>query len=229
MRSAADGTLQPYAIYVPPAANAHSPLIVLLHGHPQTEVELLSAPYLHQLADATGAIVVAPWGRGIYDFASPAGDDVYQLADDVRAAFGLSRQRVFLAGYSMGGFTVYKVAPIHAETWAGVMSVSGAILNSETATVTYRLRNTPIYVVHGSNDDSIPTAYGEETAAFLASAGLPVSFYEQRGGTHALASLVPSLTLAWNDMLAGRVRQSGMPVGMGKPPTSEPAGATVKF
>ncbi len=229
MRSTLDGTLQPYAIYVPATVNARSPLIVLLHGRPQTEVELLSTPYFQQLAEATGAIVAAPWGRGIYDFASPGSDDVYQLAGDVRGAFGFPRQRVFLVGYSMGGFSIYKIAPMHAETWSGVMSISGAILNSETADVTYRLRSTPIYVVTGSNDDNIPTAYGEETAAFLASAGLPVSFYEQRGGTHYLPSLVPSLTLAWNDMLSGRVRSSGPLPALGKPLTSEPSGATVKY
>jgi predicted esterase len=227
MRSA-DGTLQPYAIYVPAGANSRSPLIVLLHGLQQTEVELLSAPYLHQLADATNAIVVAPWGRGIYDYAPPASGDVYQIAGDVRAAFGLSPHRVFLAGYSMGGFTVYKIAPMHPEIWSGVMSVSGAILSSETADVSYRLRSTPIYVVTGSNDKTVPAAYGEETAGFLAAAGLPVSFYEQHGGTHSLATLVPSLTLAWNDMLSGRVRQSNIPIGLGKPPTSEPGGAAVK-
>jgi len=83
------------------------------------------------------------------------------------------------------------------------MSVSGAILSSETADVSYRLRSTPIYVVTGSNDKTVPAAYGEETAGFLAAAGLPVSFYEQHGGTHSLATLVPSLTLAWNDMLSG--------------------------
>lgn len=219
MRSKVDGTLQPYALYVP--KNIKS-LIVLLHGRPQTEVEILSVPYFHDLAEATGAVVVAPWGRGIYDFASPAADDVYQLAEEVRSSFGISQQHVYLAGYSMGGFSVFKIAPLHAERWAAIMCVSGAILNSETALVRYRLRDTPIYVVTGSDDTNIPTVYGEETAAYLAGIGMQVSFYEEQGGTHYLPTLVPSITQAWNDMLAGRVRYASAPTVAGKLPSYAP-------
>jgi pimeloyl-ACP methyl ester carboxylesterase len=229
MRSTLDGTLQPYAIYVPKNLGGKTALIVLLHGNPQTEVELLSGSYFHDLADATGAVIVAPWGRGIYDYASPGSDDVYQLADEARSAFHISQQRVYLVGYSMGGFSVFKIGPLHAERWEAIMCISGAILNSETALVRYRFRETPIYVVTGSNDTNIPTVYGEETAAFLASAGMQVSFYEQKDGTHYLPTLLPSLTAAWNDMLAGRVLVSSTPTIVGQPPSAAPSSATVKY
>ncbi len=139
----------------------------------------------------------------------------------------LGAHRVFLAGYSMGGFSVFKIGPTHADRWAGVMCISGAILNSGTSVVSWRFRNTPIYVVTGSKDENIPTEYGELTAAYLSNAGVPVSFYEQEGGLHFLLTLMPSLTQAWHDMIAGTVRaasnlkrNSNLPSA---PPT--PAGA----
>jgi hypothetical protein len=66
--------------------------------------------------------------------------------------------------------------------------------------------------VTGAHDESIPTKYGEQTAAYLAGLGLPVSFYEEPRGTHALRTLVPSLQRAWDDMHAGLTRPENVPV-----------------
>ncbi|MBV8244952.1 MAG: alpha/beta fold hydrolase [Candidatus Eremiobacteraeota bacterium] len=214
MRSRVDGTLQPFALYVPPGADANSSLVVLLHGRPQTETELIGEPYFRELAAKTKTVVVVPWGRDHYDFAPPADDDVYQALDAVQNALGLSPRRAFLVGYSMGGFSVFTVGPLHADRWAAIMCVSGAVLNSEVPTVRWRFRETPVYVVTGAVDENIPTVYGEETAAYLASIGLTVSFYEQPGGTHYLGSLMPALTSAWTDMLAGTIHPpNGLSVG----------------
>jgi hypothetical protein len=49
---------------------------------------------------------------------------------------------------------------------------------------------------HRAHDESIPTKYGEQTATYLASLGLPVSFYEEANGTHFMRSLTPSLQRA---------------------------------
>src|SRR5262249_20985598 len=39
-----DRTLQPFALYVPQTLAADTPLIVLLHGRPQTEAEIMASP-----------------------------------------------------------------------------------------------------------------------------------------------------------------------------------------
>ncbi|MGZ3497511.1 MAG: alpha/beta fold hydrolase [Vulcanimicrobiaceae bacterium] len=228
-RSRADGTLQPYALYVPAAIGPHPPVVVLLHGRPQTESELLGPPYFRALADRTGTIVIAPWGRGYYDFAAPADQDVYAALDDVEAAFPIDAHRVYLAGYSMGGFSVFRVGPLQAQRWRAVMCISGAILNSETETIRFRFRDTPFYVVTGSRDVNIPTVYAELTASYLMNAGIPVSFYEQDGGTHYLPTLMPSLSKAWDDMLANVVRAPQNLRVAGKLPGAVPAAPAAGF
>ena len=206
--SRVDGTLQPIALYVPQTLGPDPALVVLLHGHPQTETEILGAPYFRALADKTNTIIAAPWGRGFYDFYGMATDDVYQTADDVAAAYGVRSTRVFLAGYSMGGFSVFRVGPVIGSRWAAVLCISGAIVNSQTAPVVKAFRNTPIYVVNGKLDDSIPSRYGVMTAQYLAGMGIPTGLYQEPQGTHMVSTLVPSLTAAWNDMLAGKVRNT---------------------
>jgi predicted esterase len=217
VRSRRDGTWQPVSIYVPHdlRADRRAPLVVALHGNPQTEAELLGQPYLRRLAERTGTIVVAPYGRGVYDFAEPAASEVYDLVEDVQAALPVDVHRTYLVGYSMGAFTVFKIGPRGGHRWAAAMSISGAVLNSEVRAITIAWPDMPVYVVTGAHDTSIPSKYGEQTASFLASIGLPVTFYEEARGEHMLRTLVPALTQAWNDMHAGVVRPETIPKGSG--------------
>ncbi len=219
-----DHTWQLVAMYVPANAPAiRAPLAIVLHGNPQTESELLGQPALRRLADNSGAILVAPFGRGIYDFAEPAATDVYDLLPALQDALPVDRGRTYLAGYSMGGFSVFKIGPRGGYRWKAVLCISGAILNSGVRAVNLAWHDMPLYVVTGAHDDSIPTKYGEQTAGYLASIGLPVSFYEEPNGSHALRTLMPSLQRAWTDMLAGTERPESIPIahnGFALPPSA---------
>jgi predicted esterase len=201
------------AVYVPPSLKpGKAPLAIALHGNPETESHLLGMPYLRRLADRTGTIVVAPFGRGIYDFEEPAASDVYDLLRAVQEAMPIDRGRTYLVGYSMGGFSVFKIGPRGGYRWSAAMCISCAILNSGVRAVSIAWQTLPVYVVTGAHDESIPTKYGEQTAAYLASLGLPVSFYEEPQGTHFMRSLTPSLQRAWDDMHAALVRRENVPI-----------------
>jgi len=211
--SRVDKHWQLVAVYVPSSLKpGKAPLAIALHGNPETESHLLGMPYLRRLADRTGTIVVAPFGRGIYDFEEPAGTDVYDLLRAVQEALPVDRGRTYLIGYSMGGFSVFKIGPRGGYRWSAAMCISGAILNSGVRAVSIAWQSLPIYVVTGAHDESIPTKYGEQTAAYLASLGLPVSFYEEPAGTHFMRSLTPSLQRAWDDMHAALVRRENVPI-----------------
>jgi pimeloyl-ACP methyl ester carboxylesterase len=225
--SRVDKTWQLVTVYVPPSAKPQrAPLAVVLHGNPQTEAELLGPPWLRRLADRTGTILIAPFGRGIYDFAEPAGTDVYDLLGAAQDVFAADRGRTYLAGYSMGGFSVFIIGPRGGYRWSGVLCISGAILNSGVRPVSLAWHDMRLYVVTGALDDSIPTQYSAQTAGVLAGLGLPVSFYRQPDGTHALRTLAPSLERAWSDMHASLTRPENVPVARGgfALPNGTPAG-----
>ena len=214
MRSPKDGTLDHYALYIPASASAHAPIVLLLHGRPQTEAELLSMPYFRAVADRTGAILVAPWGRGLYDFAAPADTDAYALLDEVSKALHADGRRKYLAGYSMGGFAMFTLGQAGASHWAGLLCISGAILNSEAAAFVFKFKTTPVYVVGGAQDANIPPNDTRATAVYLHLSGVPVSYYVAPHGTHYLPTLVPALDAAWSDMLNDIQRE---PVGLDSP------------
>jgi S-formylglutathione hydrolase FrmB len=211
-----DGLLAPFALYVPANAAANPTLVVLLHGHPQTDSDIIAGRYFRQLADDTGTIVAAPYGRGIYEYASPADDEVYQVTAEVASAFHVPPNRVFLAGYSMGGFAVFKIGRVHPEQWAGVMSIAGSVLSTETELVRRAFGHTPIYVVTGTGDDQVPTDFAQSTAVYLDSVGIPTGLYIVPSGTHSIVTINPMLSAAWHDMLTGKIRASARPQRNGR-------------
>jgi predicted esterase len=212
VRSSKDGTMQPVAIYVPSGYSPGNPapLIVFLHGRLQAESHLIAPRFIADLSEQTGTIVVAPYGRGYYDFRDSA-SDVYDAFDAANRAFTIDRAKRYLAGYSMGGFSAFNIAPMHPSDWAAVMCIAGSLLASRASRVTTLLSNTRFYVLTGTGDDNVPTAFPTATAIFLRDSGLRVTFYAQPDGTHALSSLQPILSRAWADMERGVVR---LPTGL---------------
>jgi predicted esterase len=212
VRSSSDGTMQPVAVYVPRryAPDRPAALVLFLHGRLQAESHLLAPPFIEDLAERTGTIVVAPYGRGRYDFGG-AESDVYDAFDAANRAFTIDSHRRFLAGYSMGGFSAFKIAPIRPHDWSAVMCIAGSLLASRAARLTASMSNARFYIVTGARDDDVPTTYPTATAVFLRQLGLSVTFYSQPDGTHSLYSLRSILSRAWADMDRGVVR---LPIGL---------------
>ena len=214
VQSSKDGTMQPVAVYVPSSyePGKRAPLVVFLHGRPQSESQLLAPQFVTDLADRTGTIVVAPYGRAYYDFVGSE-SDVYDALAAAETAFTIDTRRRYLAGYSMGGFSVFGVAPKHPDDWSAVMCIAGSLLGSRAHDVVSLMARTPFYVLTGTRDDSIPTQYPTTTAIYLRNMGIPVTFYSEAEGKHRLYSLLPILTQAWDDMHHGIVRTPYQLVG----------------
>jgi len=136
-----DGTLQPYALYVPHDYDARRPwpLIVALHGafsdhrhnlrrvfgvdnRPgETDAEAsrneLPLPYVP-------AIVVSPSGRGeLMGWGGLGEEDAWRVLGDVRRAYNVDPDRISLTGLSMGGGGTWSIGLRHPETFAALAPV----------------------------------------------------------------------------------------------------------
>ncbi len=207
VRSSKDGTMQPVALYVPTQYSPErpAPLVVFLHGRAQPESHLVAPQFIQELAERTGTIIVAPYGRGSYDFGGSE-SDVYDAFDAANRAFTIDPRKRYLAGYSMGGFAAFRLAPIAPNDWSAVMSIAGSLLGSRAPGVASTLRHARFYILTGARDDNVPTLYPTATAIFLRDVGLPVTFYSQPDGTHSFYSLRSIIAQAWTDMEGGIVR-----------------------
>lgn len=223
VRSPHDHSLQPAALYVPTTYDPAkpTPLVLFLHGKFWTEIDYMAMPFFRQLAESTGAIVVAPYGRGDIQYVDPAPADVYATLDAVVGALNIDRKRIYLAGHSMGGFGVFEVGPQQANRFAGFLCASGSMTNDDRDAVLRTFQDKPVYVVSGTLDDNIPNSYSVLTVQYLHDAGIPVLYFPQIGAGHSIKLIFPAFTQAWRAMLNG-TRPSGDTVMPGAlPPGSE--------
>lgn len=142
-RSGLDGTLQPYALYVPPSYDAARswPLLVSLHG--STSNHLLNRRRVFGLGNRpgegdfeairndvdypdTGFVVLSPYGRGeSAGYNGIAEADVLRALEDVQRAYRVDADRVHLTGLSMGGGGTWHIGLRHADRFASISPVCG--------------------------------------------------------------------------------------------------------
>ncbi|MDQ6779917.1 MAG: alpha/beta fold hydrolase [Candidatus Eremiobacteraeota bacterium] len=226
-RSPADGTLQPLAVYVPAAYDARKPtmLVVFLHGRTWSENDVIATPTVRQIADETGTIVIAPYGRGDSQYMDPASADVYAALEVAEKAFNVDRRRVYLAGHSMGGYGVFIVGPRKPELWAAMLAASGGMTSETVDSALHALRKTPVYLVVGSDDPIVPQGYMAHNAQLLHDSGIEAHLYEQPGGLHSIVTIATAFKRAWRDMLAHRSGAVDLKPGTNPiPRPSTPAG-----
>ncbi|HEX3904145.1 MAG TPA: prolyl oligopeptidase family serine peptidase [Polyangia bacterium] len=143
-RASFDGTLQPYALYVPRGYDGQNkktswPLIVALHGafsdHKHNLRRVFGLDNRPGETDAEAsrnqlplpdlpAFVVSPLGRGeLMGYDGLGYDDVMRVLADVRRAYHIDPDRITLTGLSMGGGGTWAIGLRHPELFAALAPV----------------------------------------------------------------------------------------------------------
>jgi len=131
-RSALDGAVQPYGLWVPegldPARPA--PLWIWLHGRGEKETTL---HFLHQRAHKQpefrpdDAIVLLPFGRYCNGWKGPGLVDVFEARDAVCGLRAIDPDRVVLAGFSMGGAGAWQIGSRRVGEFCAVHGGAGFV------------------------------------------------------------------------------------------------------
>jgi predicted esterase len=201
----AGGPPAPCAIDVPASYSPDRPatLVVLLHGKGESEAIALAQPVFRGLASDTGAIVIAPYGRGD-DMRSPAAaSDIYAAVDAVQAAFNIDKRRVYLVGDSQGGYAAFDIATVRASMWNSLLTIRSTMDPADQQPVKDQLHGKSVYVVAGSADTVVNVDDVRRSVSWFRSVGLSASYYEAPGAGHDLVALTPFVQRAWREMLAG--------------------------
>lgn len=103
------GRIQPYAAYVPADLDPDepAPMTLLLHslGCNHNEYGVFMPALVEGIAEAHGGLVVTPEARGPGRWYRKRGEvDVFEAWRDLERRYEIDRDRVTVAGYSMGGF-----------------------------------------------------------------------------------------------------------------------------
>ena len=212
-----------YRVYVPKDRVEGSPLPVMLYLHGSNRRGTDNQSQLADLYENIVGfpqnwqfIVVVPQCREETFWVGPMMDQALAALDQTVKEFGGDENRLYLAGFSMGGFGVWQTAITHPNKFAALVSVAGgveplgrisdedrALLSAQviaaaTATDTNRayaeaLSKVPVWVVHGADDKSVPVDASRKLVDALKAAGdRDVQYVELQGVGHG--SVVPAFS-----------------------------------
>jgi len=209
-RSALDKSLQPYSLRVPECLDpkVRHPLLVFLHGSGQDDQGVLD---LRRAPD--GWFELAPFGRGTSNCfsADRAQDDLREAIADVLAHYPVDPSRIVLAGFSMGGYGVYRTAFERSGFFKGLAIFSGVpdvatrwlgpghpdFLDPSTLGA---FKGMTIFIFHGTLDRNCPFEKTQRLVGLLESAGAQVEFVTETGKGHEYpAPETIARYLAWLD------------------------------
>lgn len=170
------GRARSWIVYAPPSydPNQPTPVVVLLHGRPSNGAGMALLSGMNSVADRHGFIVVYPDGldnewNSHFDIAAGSisltgrsstlpQDDVEflkTLMGDLREDLNVDPARLYLGGFSNGGFMTHRMACSAGDTFAAFAAV-GAALYVELSRYCTRSPPTPILLMHGTGDPSVP-------------------------------------------------------------------------
>jgi predicted esterase len=203
-RSKIDGSLQPYSVHIPSAAAENPagrhPLLVMLHGSGVDETAAARSPGLVRELDARGWLLCAPLGRDLSGwYLGDSGRDIFEAIDAARATLPVDDRAIFLAGFSMGGYGVWRHGPLNRQNFAGLAVLSGRTQNpfgpaggagaggpdpDDPSRYLDKTVGLPVFVAHGSDDAAVPVGSTREFVGRLREAGAWVVYHEYAGAGH---------------------------------------------
>ncbi|GLX79821.1 hypothetical protein tinsulaeT_31610 [Thalassotalea insulae] len=150
-------------LYQPAGQNAQG-VALLLHGAPGTPNKVSSIFNAKMLADTYNLVAVSPkgnntmWGwssnNSSQNVANSDTDYLTELITKVKADYNVSADKLFIFGYSAGGFMAYKLACVMPEQITAIVSLAGQyrgdLANCSTSTPVN------LHHFHSPTDSDVP-------------------------------------------------------------------------
>jgi len=183
--------------------------VMFLHGYGADGADLLSladplAPYLPDCAfyapNAPQPCAGNPFGRqwfGIprFDGSTPAQAkagmdaataDLNGFIDQILASEGLADKDLILLGFSQGAMMALHVAPRRAHAMAGVVAISGKLIDSNDLLREAKVKP-EVLLIHGDSDDVVPFGEMQAAQAGLTAAGFAPQTHVMRRMGHGIS------------------------------------------
>lgn len=150
-KSRIDETFQPTLVKVPDGYTKEKtwPLLVVLHG-------LGDGPIVVPSIDSM--VQIGPFGRGDSWYKGVGEQDVFECVELARRIFNIAPDRIYLAGFSMGGGGTFELGLKYPDIWAACVPVCGTMGNPDLVS---NGRNLPFWINAGSEDNVVPAKYSK--------------------------------------------------------------------
>jgi len=199
--SAIDSSYQPYTVKIPDNYNPKQsyPLIVFLHGSGRTDKNTFK---YHSYLSKGNFIQIAPKARGTNNYyGTPESQiDIQEAIADAIKNYSIDTTNIILAGFSMGGYGVYRTFYENPDKYKALAVFSGEPKVSFWAKTkggdypnflkTKHIKHfteIPIFVYHGKKDLNCPYQQIQEFVEKLKKLGGHVTFVNEDMG-HGILS-----------------------------------------
>ncbi len=182
------------------------PLVVFFHGAGERGLDNSKQldNCVQMIADnMPKAIILAPqcdtmsrwvetdWTQGGYSVDEIEESDemkaVMALVEQIKQAYSVDDRSVYAMGISMGGFAVWDAMVRHNDVFAAGVACCGAGDPSKAEL----LKDTPMFVYHGVQDDTVPVSGSVDMVeAIKAAGGTMVEYTEYGDGGHGIWNTV---------------------------------------
>lgn len=234
-----------YRVYIPQNFNPKKkyPVVLFLHGsyqwgednegqlgfglpammRPGGRVETKLEPKL--LSSFIGVFpqsrVETPWSSEMAEYAVKA-------LDQTVAEFGADSRRLYVTGFSLGGYGSWYVAAKHPDKFAAIVPIGGNIKIPERFPRAYLEKfisqdmlalydapdphaafikvvgKIPVWIFHGETDEQVPVSDARNTAAVLKASGAHVRYTEYKGAGHFIFDRAYAEPRFWTWLLSQR-------------------------
>ena len=167
-----------YALYVPPSYSPDQayPLILCLHGAGFTGEAYLER-WVPRLEDRY--ILACPTMVGGAWWTRFAEEVILEILDSLSQEYHIDPDRVFLSGMSNGGIGAWIIGMHHADRFAGIAPMASG-LDDVMFPFVENLINTPVYVIHGENDQVMPVRLSRDLVEEMKRHGVPYEYREHQ-------------------------------------------------
>ncbi len=102
---------------------------------------------------------------------------------EIQANYRVDAKRIYVTGLSMGGEATYRFAIHQPDTFAAIAPLS-AYVDSETYSTLGRIKDVPVWAIHGAEDTVVPLVKAQQPVEALKEMGGNVRFTVLPGHDH---------------------------------------------
>jgi predicted peptidase len=180
-----------YLVYLPKSYNSSGkwPLILSLHGSGERGTDIINVKKwgIHKVLrenDNLPFVVVSPQlpEGEIWEMKFNLLSD---LLDKIESNYNIDSDRIYLTGYSLGGYGAWDFAILKPERFAAIAPISGGAISPQRA---QRLNKLPIWVAHGDSDNIVPIEESKRIVDSLKTHNTNIIFRVYKGAGHEVCT-----------------------------------------
>ena len=181
-----------YLVYLPEGYGGTEawPLVVFLHGSGERGTDPDRLRKIGPLRLKLPVIIAVPQ---CLPSCSWEPDAVAELVESVASCYSVDRRRIYLMGFSMGGFSVVQTVAAYPDLFAAVVPISGGGNPADGE----KLRSLPVWAFHGAIDKTVPLNQSEQMIDAIDKAGGKAKLTVLPNVGHSICDTVCSRADLW--------------------------------